>query len=136
MADESYAYAGCLDMIVALNLDADVVLEDQEIVDEETEEVSIKQVGYCTADLTLKEKWLAALYTYKAYLEKLKITLSVDAINFSTLTFTVKGLEKRPENINDSLYTLNRYLDNEISKALGTSSVVGIVTSYGGNSNE
>ena len=89
--DESYAFTGCIDMIVALNIDADVIWEEtEEITDEGTVE-TVKH-GYCTKDLTLSEKWLAALYTYKVYLERLKIEKSVEAINFSTLTFSIKGL--------------------------------------------
>lgn len=131
MKDESYAYAGCVDMIMALGLDADVQIETSEEVDDEGNTV-IVEIGYCTVDLSFKEKWLAALYTYKAYLERLKVSSTMEAINFKTLTFEIKGLEKIPENLNDSLYTLNRYLDQEIDKALGTSAIIGVVTSYGG----
>ena len=94
--DESYAYTGCIDMIVALNLDADVIFEDEEVI--ENGKLSTVSHGYCTIDLTISQKWLAALYTYKVYLERLKIEKSVEAINFSTLTFSIKGLEKIPEN--------------------------------------
>ena len=128
--DESYAFTGCIDMIVALNIDADVIWEEtEEITDEGTVE-TVKN-GYCTKDLTLSEKWLAALYTYKVYLERLKIEKSVEAINFSTLTFSIKGLEKIPENINDSLYWLNRTIQQEIDKAKGSNAVLGNVYVYG-----
>lgn len=128
--DESYAFTGCIDMIVALNIDADVIWEEtEEITDEGTVE-TVKH-GYCTKDLTLSEKWLAALYTYKVYLERLKIEKSVEAINFSTLTFSIKGLEKIPENINDSLYWLNRTIQQEIDKAKGSNAVLGNVYVYG-----
>lgn len=132
--DQSYAYTGTIDMIVALNLEADVIMEEkQETSDEGT--VKIVEEGYCTIDLTLSQKWLAALYTYKVYLERLKIEKSVEAINFSTLTFSIKGLEKIPENINDSLYWLNRNIQQEIDKANGTNAVLGNVYVFG-TSNE
>lgn len=128
--DESYAFTGCIDMIVALNIDADVIWEEtEEIADDGTVE-TVKH-GYCTKDLTLSEKWLAALYTYKVYLERLKIEKSVEAINFSTLTFSIKGLEKIPENINDSIYWLNRSIQQEIDRAKGSNAVLGNVYVYG-----
>ena len=128
--DESYAFTGCIDMIVALNIDADVIWEEtEEITDEGT--VEIVKHGYCTKDLTLSEKWLAALYTYKVYLERLKIEKSVEAINFSTLTFSIKGLEKIPENINDSIYWLNRSIQQEIDRAKGSNAILGNVYVYG-----
>lgn len=128
--DESYAFTGCIDMIVALNIDADVIWEEtEEIADDGTVE-TVKH-GYCTKDLTLSEKWLAALYTYKVYLERLKIEKSVEAINFSTLTFSIKGLEKIPENINDSIYWLNRSIQQEIDRAKGSNAILGNVYVYG-----
>lgn len=130
--DESYAYTGCIDMIVALNLDADVIFEDEEVI--ENGKLSTVSHGYCTIDLTISQKWLAALYTYKVYLERLKIEKSVEAINFSTLTFSIKGLEKIPENINDSLYWLNRNIQQEIDKANGTNAILGDIYIYGQNS--
>ena len=132
LADESYAYTGCIDMIVALGLDADVIWEEKTDYNDDGEEIIVKE-GYCTADLTLEQKWLAALYSYKVYLEKLKVSMTVDAINFSTLTFSIKGLEKRPENINDTLYRLDRYLNQEINRAIGASAILGTVVSYGGD---
>lgn len=128
--DESYAYTGCIDMIVALNLDAEVIYLDEEETNEEGETSTVKH-GYCTMDLTISQKWLAALYTYKVYLERLKIEKSVEAINFSTLTFSIKGLEKIPENINDSLYWLNRNIQQEIDKANGTNAILGDIYIYG-----
>ena len=101
----------------------------EEITDEGTVE-TVKH-GYCTKDLTLSEKWLAALYTYKVYLERLKIEKSVEAINFSTLTFSIKGLEKIPENINDSIYWLNRSIQQEIDRAKGSNAILGNVYVYG-----
>ena len=133
--DESYAYTGTIDMIVALGMDADVISETTEVVDKETGDVSKVTSYYCTADLTLSQKWLAALFTYKVYLERLKIEKSIEAINFKTLTFEIKGLDKIPENINDSLYWLNRTIDNEIEKASGANAVLGVVSVYGGDNN-
>ena len=128
--DESYAFTGCIDMIVALNIDADVIWEETEEITDEGNVETVKH-GYCTKDLTLSEKWLAALYTYKVYLERLKIEKSVEAINFSTLTFSIKGLEKIPENINDSIYWLNRSIQQEIDRAKGSNAVLGNVYVYG-----
>lgn len=128
--DESYAYTGCIDMIVALNLDAEVIYLDEEETNLDGETSTVKH-GYCTMDLTISQKWLAALYTYKVYLERLKIEKSVEAINFSTLTFSIKGLEKIPENINDSLYWLNRNIQQEIDKANGTNAILGDIYIYG-----
>lgn len=133
--DESFAYTGCIDMIVALGMDADVISETKEIVNEETGETEEVVSYFCTADLTLSQKWLAALFTYKVYLERLKIEKSIEAINFKTLTFEIKGLDKIPENINDSLYWLNRTINAEIEKASGANAVLGVVTAYGGDSN-
>ena len=64
-----------------------------------------------------------------------KIEKSVEAINFSTLTFSIKGLEKIPENINDSLYWLNRNIQQEIDKANGSNAILGNVYVYGDSSN-
>lgn len=133
--DESYAYTGCIDMIVALGMDADVIGETTEEFDKETGELKEVTSYYCTADLTLSQKWLAALFTYKVYLERLKIEKSIEAINFKTLTFEIKGLDKIPENINDSLYWLNRTINNEIDKASGANAVLGVVSAYGGDTN-
>lgn len=133
--DESYAYTGCIDMIVALGMDADVISKTEEVVNEETDEITEVPTYYCTADLTLSQKWLAALFTYKVYLERLKIEKSIEAINFKTLTFEIKGLDKIPENINDSLYWINRTINNEVDKANGANAVLGIVSTYGGDSN-
>lgn len=131
--DESFAYTGCIDMIVTLSLDADVTSTEETVFDEDTGEFVTVTKGYCTADLTLAQKWLAALFTYKVYLERLKIEKSVEAINFSTLTFQIKGLEKIPENINDSLYWLNRNIQKEVDKANGSNALLGTVISYGGD---
>lgn len=134
-ADESYAYTGTIDMIVALGLDADVFWVTEESVDDNGDLIELTK-GYCTVDLTLSQRWLAALFTYKVFLERLKMEKTIEAINFSTLTFSIKGLEKIPENINDSIYWLNRNIESEIAKAKGTSSILGTVVMYGGDSNE
>ena len=36
--DESYAFTGCIDMIVALNIDADVIWEETEEITDEGDE--------------------------------------------------------------------------------------------------
>lgn len=135
-ADESFAYTGTIDMIVALGLDGvDVFWETTKETDDEGNTIEVKK-GYCTADLTLSQRWLAALFTYKVFLERLKMEKTIEAINFSTLTFSIKGLEKIPENINDSIYWLNRTIETEIAKAQGANAILGTVVAYGGDSNE
>ncbi len=83
-------------------------------------------------ELTMAEAWLAARFAYRCYLERLWDELNRNAVNFATLTFSIKDLQKRPESIQDELYKLNRYLESEIARATGASSIVGMVTSFGG----
>lgn len=84
------------------------------------------------AELSMAETWLAARFSYRCYLERLWDELNRNAVNFSTLTFSIKDLQKRPESIQDELYKLNRYLDGEIARATGVSSIVGMVSEFGG----
>jgi hypothetical protein len=85
-------------------------------------------------DLTMAKKWLASRFAYRCYLERLWDSLNQAGINFKTLTFEIKSLEKRPESIQEELYKLNRYLDSEIARATGANSVVGYVSQFGSES--
>lgn len=80
--------------------------------------------------LTMAEKWLASHFAYRCYLLRLKDELNQNAVNFSTITFSVKGLEKRPEAINDTLYQLNRYLDDAITRAKDGNCLIGYITKF------
>lgn len=84
-----------------------------------------------TPDLSLFEQRLAGYFCYILYLEKLKLTLNQDAINFSTLTFSIKGLEKRPEAINDQIYQTRRYLSDYIDRAQGSAAILGKAVQFG-----
>ena len=83
-------------------------------------------------DLTMSEKWLASRFTYMCYLERLWDELNRNAVNFSTLTFAIKNLEKRPESVQDEIYKVKRYIENEVARASGSSCLVGYVTKFGG----
>lgn len=87
-----------------------------------------------TPNLTLEQQRLAGYFCYILYLEKLKLSLNQDAINFSTLTFSIKGLEKRPEAINDQIYSVRRYLKDQIDRINGASSaILGTAKVFGGD---
>lgn len=128
---------GLVEMSVALNKDIIINYTEKTIVDEETWESTTKKVATsCTPALTLPEQYLASHYAYRAYLMRLKDEFNRDAINFKTLTFEIKSLEKRPEAINDSLYTLNRYINNVIAQTKGSDALLGRITQFGGGTNE
>ena len=138
MIDIELARVGVIDMATALDFPTLHIEETtNESIDEETGEL-ITTKNYSVAEqLDFRQLRLAAYYAYGAYLQKLKLAYTNDAINFNTLTFAIKGLEKRPDAINDSIYMWNRYLPDEISKARGSGNVViGIVTQFGGDNNE
>ena len=125
------AMRGTYEMAVALKLENFHIDEQaQEDVDENGEPVTTTTY-FASPELTFEQKYLAAHFAYRAYLLKLKDSLTRDAINFSTLTFSIKGLEKRPEMINDSLYQLNRYLDGEVAKVSGANAILGTAVQYG-----
>lgn len=131
--DESYAYTGCYKMCVTLGIeDAHLYTEEVKETDPETGKESYKRTGYCSLDLTMSQKWIAALYSYEAYLERLHEELTRGAINFKSLTFELKSLEKQPEQINNKIYMLKRYIKDELTNALGGKSVVGIARKFGG----
>lgn len=128
MEDTDLAAHGLMEMGVAL--DTPFVFTEEKSIDEESgKEMAVRGISI---DLSMKEKSLASYFTYRCYLMRLKDELNRDAINFKTLTFEIKGLEKRPEAINDSIYQINRYLQTEIDRVKGGSSVIGVVSVFGG----
>lgn len=137
MIDIELARVGVMDMASALDFPTLHIEEKtNESIDEETGELVTTKEYTVQEALDFKQQRLAAYYAYGAYLQRLKLAYTNDAINFNTLTFAIKGLEKRPDAINDSIYMWNRYLPDEIDKARGNSVVIGIVTQFGGDSDE
>lgn len=132
MIDIELARVGVIDMASALGFESlDLQKSTETSYDEETGE-EIEIVSYTVEpSLTFRQLNLAAYYAYGAYLQKLKLMYTNDAINFSTLTFSIKGLEKRPDAINDNIYYWNRYLPDEINKASGSASVIGTARQFG-----
>ena len=128
--DIDLAIKGVYDMAYNLELD-DLVIESVDEVNDEGENV---KKYYTNIALTSSQIHLAAYFTYKTYLYRLKDAMNQEAINFKTLTFEIKGLEKRPEAVNDSIYMTERYLEKEVAKAKGSSSIVGAVRQFGGDS--
>lgn len=84
-------------------------------------------------DLPMAELYLSSHFAYRCYLMRLKDELNQNAVNFSTLTFKINSLEQRPKSVDDSIYAVNRYLNDEIARVLGASGVVGFVTQFGGS---
>lgn len=124
---------GLVEMAIALGMDISIDYEEQTEVDENTGDVTTKTVPTtCSPALSLQQMYLASHFAYRAYLMKLKDEFNRDAINFKTLTFEIKSLEKRPEAINDSLYTLNRYINDVIAQAQGSSAILGQISQFGG----
>ena len=135
MIDIELARTGLMDMASALDFPSLTFEKTTEpIFNNDTGEYDMVDSEYVVEDIDFKQKRLAAYYAYGSYLERLKLAYTNDAINFNTLTFAIKGLEKRPEAINDSIYMWNRYLKDEISKAKGSSVVIGIVKQFGSDS--
>lgn len=131
-ADETCAYAGCINMLVVLGIeDANVFTEEKTIIDANGKESTVI-TGYCDKDLSLAEKWLASLYTYKVYLDQTHDELTRRAVNFKSLTFEIKSLEKQPEQFNNKIYNFNRWINDEIKKALHKGEIVGIARKFGG----
>lgn len=79
------------------------------------------------------EIYLCALCSYKAYLVRLKDEFNRDAINFKTLTFEIKSLEKRPEAINDSIYSVNKDINSLVSQITGSNSICGVAKMFSKN---
>lgn len=118
---------GIIDACCALGIED---FEFKEIIPEEPDEEKEK-VYEIIPDLTLSQQRLAGYFCYLLYLEKLKLSLNQDAINFSTLTFSIKGLEKRPEAVNDQIYMVRRYLQDQVDRMNGSSAIVGTAKAYG-----
>lgn len=130
--DIDLAKRGTYEMAVALKFPSFRITEESSSdVNDEGEVIEVTEY-FASQELTFEQIYLAAHFAYRAYLMKLKDSFTRDAINFSTLTFSIKGLEKRPEMINDSLYQLNRYLENEVAKVSGARSILGTAVMYGG----
>lgn len=120
---------GCIEMAAALGKELFFETESTEkTVDGETVIIETK---YVSEDLTISEAYLASYFAYRDYLLRLKDELNRDAINFKTLTFEIKSLEKRPEAINDTLYQVNRYLNNYINQAKGSTAILGKTKKFG-----
>lgn len=82
--------------------------------------------------LPMNKRWLAARFAYLCYLNRLWDEFNRDSVNFSTITFSIKGLEKRPESIQDQIYKMRRYIANDIMLASDYGSSVGFVSKFGG----
>lgn len=137
MIDIELARIGVMDMASALDFPTlNIEATTEEVINEMTGEIETVTSYTTSQQLSFKQLRLAAYYAYGAYLQRLKLAYTNDAINFSTLTFSIKGLEKRPDAINDTIYMWNRYLPDEIAKARGNSVVIGIVQQLGGDTSE
>lgn len=134
MITDDLVKTGVIEMATALNFD-ELHFEEQSetVINDETFEEEEVVTYYVTPDLSFKQIKLAAYFAYGAYLQKLKLSYTNDAINFSTLTFSIKGLEKRPDAVNDSIYYWNRYLPDEINKAISSNGIVGTAVMFGGD---
>jgi hypothetical protein len=131
LVEASLIKLGVIDACSAMGID-DLSFEEFSDYDDEGNEV----VSYTIApSLTLFQQRLAGYFCYILYLEKLKLSLNQDAINFSTLTFSIKGLEKRPEAINDQIYMTRRYLSDQINRINGGSAILGTAKVFGGDTN-
>lgn len=120
---------GIIDACCALGIED---VEFKEIIPEEPDEEKEK-VYEIIPDLTLAQQRLAGYFCYLLYLEKLKLSLNQDAINFSTLTFSIKGLEKRPEAVNDQIYMVRRYLQDQVDRINGSAAILGTAKMFGGD---
>lgn len=120
--------------LAVINMGAALGIDDMVITEGENDDLEI--IYNITPNLTLKQISLASYFAYGLYLEKLKLALNQDAINFSTLTFSIKGLEKRPEAINDSIYYNKRYIQSQIDMMNGSSAILGTAKMWGGDSSE
>lgn len=133
MRDDNLVTSGLIKLAV-INMGAALGIEDMVI--EEGEDEELNTIYNITPDLTLKQISLASYFAYGLYLEKLKLSLNQDAINFSTLTFSIKGLEKRPEAINDSIYYNKRYIQDQIDLMNGSAAILGTAVQFGSTSSE
>lgn len=101
--------------VIQFGIDTGMRLEFTENteVNESNEEVTVTSV---TPELTLNQRYLAALYGYMFYLMRLKDEFNRGAINFKTITFEVKSLEERAKQVE---YTI-RSLKSSISATVGS----------------
>lgn len=127
LIEEDLIKLGVIDMCSALGIE-NLKFEEVEGINDDGD---IESYFVINPELTISQQRLAGYFCYILYLEKLKLVLNQDAINFSTLTFSIKGLEKRPEAINDQIYMVRRYLEDEISRVSGANSIVGTAVQYG-----
>ena len=118
---------GIIDACCALGI------EDVEFIAIENPETGETDSYEIIPDLTLSQQRLAGYFCYLLYLEKLKLSLNQDAINFSTLTFSIKGLEKRPEAVNDQIYMVRRYLQDQVDRINGSAAILGTAKMFGGD---
>lgn len=118
---------GIIDACCALGI------EDVEFIAIENPETGETDSYEIIPDLTLAQQRLAGYFCYLLYLEKLKLSLNQDAINFSTLTFSIKGLEKRPEAVNDQIYMVRRYLQDQVDRINGSAAILGTAKMFGGD---
>lgn len=132
LVDSNMVKLGVIDACCALGIGN---LEFEEIEDPSAEE-GADVVYSISPDLTLAQQRLAGYFGYILYLEKLKLSLNQDAINFSTLTFSIKGLEKRPEAVNDQIYLAKRYLEDQVNMLNGSAAIVGTAVQFGGGSDD
>lgn len=132
LVDANMVKLGVIDACCALGI------EDVEFIAIENPETGETDSYEIIPDLTLAQQRLASYFGYISYLEKLKLSLNQDAINFSTLTFSIKGLEKRPEAVNDQIYMVRRYLQDQVDRINGSAAILGAAYQFGsgGDSNE
>lgn len=128
MRDDNLVTSGLIKLAV-INMGAALGIENMVVTEGQNEQS--ETVYFITPDLTLKQISLASYFAYGLYLEKLKLSLNQDAINFSTLTFSIKGLEKRPEAINDSIYYNKRYIQDQIDLMNGSAAILGTAVQFG-----
>lgn len=121
---------GVIEMAAALGKELSIETETTE--KEVNGELISVDTKYVSEDLSISEAYLASYFSYRDYLLRLKDEFNRDAINFKTLTFEIKSLEKRPEAINDTLYQVNRYLTNYINQAKGSTAILGKTKKFGG----
>lgn len=125
LIDTGLLKMGVIDACSALEIKNLVFKEEPSFDPDEEPSVVIEP------ELSLSQQRLAGYFCYILYLEKLKLSLNQDAINFSTLTFSIKGLEKRAEAIGDQIYITRRYLESEINRINGSSAILGVATQFG-----
>ena len=128
MRDDNLVTSGLIKLAV-INMGAALGIENMVVTEGQNEQS--ETVYFITPDLTLKQISLPSYFPYGLYLEKLKLSLNQDAINFSTLTFSIKGLEKRPEAINDSIYYNKRYIQDQIDLLDGSAPILGTAVQFG-----